>query len=114
MTEEHAPTPDGDSGWEWAVVEVFGHRRHVGRIREVETFGTKMLRIDVPVYPDRAAVAPERWETRLYGGGSIFSISYTDEASVRRANLPYEAPARISYHEAEDDDEAEAADRMEA
>ena len=29
-------------GWEWAVVEIFGHRRHAGRTREEERFGAKM------------------------------------------------------------------------
>ncbi|RWH31605.1 MAG: hypothetical protein E5X22_22805 [Mesorhizobium sp.] len=35
-------------GFEWAIVEIFGHRRHAGRAREEERFGAKMLRIDVP------------------------------------------------------------------
>ena len=93
-------------GWEWAVVEIFGHRKHAGRVREEERFGAKMLRIDVPVFatPEAAdAGEPERWETRWYGGGSIFSMSLTDERSVRRANRPYAAPARISAPNYDDD-----------
>jgi hypothetical protein len=39
-----APEPDG---WEWAVVEVFGHRRHAGRTREEERFGAKLRGCDL-------------------------------------------------------------------
>jgi len=79
-----------DDGWEWAIVEIFGHRKHVGRIREEERFGAKMLRIDVPVKGDPVA---HGWETHWYGGSSIFSLTLTDEASALRINKPYEAPA---------------------
>jgi hypothetical protein len=104
-----APTPDA-YGWEWAIVEVFGHRRHAGRMREEERFGAKMLRIDVPVFetPEAADSGPiERWESRWYGGGSIFSLSLTDERSVRRANRPYAPPARISFRASEAEPECD-------
>ena len=42
-----APAAEND-GWEWAIVEIMGHRKHAGRIREEERFGAKMLRVDVP------------------------------------------------------------------
>jgi hypothetical protein len=80
-------------GWEWAIVEIFGHRRHAGRAREEERFGAKMLRIDVPMKGDPAA---NGWETHWYGGSSIFSYTLTDEASALRINKPYEAPTRYS------------------
>jgi len=93
--------------WEWAIIEIFGHRRHVGRAREEERFGAKMLRIDVPIIRsdmgDRPNMAPldgalseivDRWETHWYGGSSIFSYTLTDEATVIKANTPrpHEAP----------------------
>lgn len=94
-----------DDGWEWAVVEIFGHRRHAGRTREEERFGSKMLRIDVPIFApartlfDAADGKPEApeivWQTHYYGGASIFSYTLTDEASVMRANKPYESPYRM-------------------
>ena len=96
---------DGDAietaedGWEWAVLEIFGHRRHAGRIREVEKFGAKFVRIDIPIEGDPA----KGWETREYGGASIFSVSYTDEASVMQANKPYVSPYRITARPVEDD-----------
>lgn len=96
-----ATEPDG---WEWAIVEIFGHRRHAGRMREEERFGSKMCRIDVPTFtelspaPDAAEVTEPRfeitWTTHFYGGGSIFSITFTDEDSVMRANKPYVSPYR--------------------
>jgi hypothetical protein len=82
-----------NDGWEWAVVEIFGHRRHAGRTREEEKFGAKMLRIDVPVKGDPEA---NGWETHYYGGASIFSFTLTDEASALRMNKPYEPPARYA------------------
>lgn len=45
----------------YAVVEIFGHRRHVGRILEVERFGIKMLRVDEMSDRSASAVAhPKR------------------------------------------------------
>lgn len=62
---------------EWAQVEVFGHRRHFGRIGEVERFGARLLRIDA--LTDDPAV----FETLFYGGASIFSIMPCTEESAR-------------------------------
>lgn len=81
----------GRDGWEWAIVEIFGHRRHAGRTREEERFGAKLLRIDIPVKGDAAA---NGWETVFYGGSSIFSFSLSDQATCNRINKPYEPPAR--------------------
>ncbi|MGX9145879.1 hypothetical protein [Mesorhizobium sp. 128a] len=88
-------------GFEWAVVEIFGHRKHAGRACEVERFGAKMLRIDVPtIGVNQAEGQPpeiggvETWTTHFYGGSSLFSYTLTDEASVMRANKPYLPPYR--------------------
>lgn len=86
-----------NDGFEWAIVEIFGHRRHAGRAREEERFGSKMLRIDVPeIQADGSKV----WASHFYGGGSIFSYTPTDEATVERYTarrlstpaIPYSAP----------------------
>ena len=69
----HEPLPAD----EWAMVEIFGHRRHVGRITEVERFGTKMLRIDEPTGSDGG------FQSHFYGGGSIFSIRLMTESAAR-------------------------------
>ena len=103
------PAVDPDAPFRWAVVEIFGHRRHAGRCRQEEMFGAKMLRIDVPIKGDPAS---HGWETHFYGGSAIFSFSLTTEDVVMRANRPYEAPAinrlnRLTYEEPDGDDDRE-------
>lgn len=93
----------------WALVEIFGHRRHFGRVTEVEKFGTKMLRIDVPA----AAAAPllgeaESFETFFYGGGSIFGMTPMTEEACRKAAerdrpRPYTPIARLPGPDFDDD-----------
>ena len=42
MTEEREKEPSVEQdGFEWAIVEVLGHRKHAGRVREEERFGQK-------------------------------------------------------------------------
>ncbi len=67
---------------EYAVVEIFGHRRHAGRILEVERFGAKLLRIDVPADGDFA----RGYVSHFYGGAAIFSLTLSDLATVCRFN----------------------------
>ena len=91
--DEEPRLPLGDEevdGWEWAFVEVMGHRSHAGRCREVERFGTKLIRVDVPIKGDPAAYG---WKTHFYPGTALFSYTPTDETSVMRENKPYERAA---------------------
>lgn len=86
-------TPAAAAADEYAIVEVFGHRRHAGRIVEVERFGTKLLRIDIP-QPDAALAAGDpflgsEYESHYYGGGSIFSLTPTTLDVVKKMNAPY-------------------------
>ena len=104
MSEETSQTEAQGDGWEWAAVEVMGHRSHAGRIREEEKFGAKMLRIDVPIDGDPA----KGWSTHLYAASALFSLRYTDEATVMKANKPYVSPYRITHlEEAQDEPERE-------
>lgn len=100
MADQNADDLQPDDGWEWAIVEIFGHRRLAGRAREEERFGAKMLRIDVPQKGDPDA---HGWVSHYYGGSSLFSYTPTDEATALRANRPYDAPSR--YALAAPDDE---------
>lgn len=108
-TNETPTSTDGADApvndWEWAVVEVFGHRRHVGRTREEDRFGLKMLRVDVPnlAKNDDGELMIESWSTHFYAGAAIFSFSLTDEASAMRANRPYEAAALIAWRDRDDE-----------
>lgn len=83
---------------EYAIVEVFGHRKHAGRIFEVERFGTKLLRVDIPKDGDFAL----GFNTHFYGGPSIFSMTPCDLATVLRANKPYVPASRLTYSEPDD------------
>lgn len=112
-TIEAAAPISPEDGWDWGMLEIMGHRRHAGRYREEERFGSKMIRIDVPkVIIDRGddAGAPpvlkaETWQTHFYSGGAIFSLTPATEAAVFEANKPYEPPSLddASDFDSEDD-----------
>lgn len=91
-----------DDGWEFAHVEVFGHQSYWGRCREVEKFGAKLLRIDVPAIGVDGKVT--EWMTRFYGGSSVFSYSPCTEAAMLKANKPYVSPYRLQAPKAPEDD----------
>jgi len=86
---------------EFAIVEIFGHRRLAGRVIEVERFGAKLLRIDVPKKGDFV----NGYDTQYYGGASIFSITPCDLASVVRITKPTAPAACLTYDGADQDDE---------
>lgn len=103
QTPEASFTPgpmEPDDGWEWAVVEVMGHRRHAGRTREVERFGAKMIRVDIPTKGDPDA---HGWTTHFYPGSALFSFTPCTREAALKANKPYEPAARLSYRSAETD-----------
>lgn len=76
--------PGEEEEGQYAVVEIMGHRRHVGRVIEAERFGARMLRVDVP----KPAVFDEGFTSHFYGGASIFGITPTDRATAEKANHP--------------------------
>lgn len=96
--ETEAPPPD-----EYAIIEIFGHRRHVGRVLEVDRFGAKMLRIDVP----KDGKFDAGYATHFYGGASIFSMTPCDLATVERANRPYQSAGMITHGPSEFDETAD-------
>lgn len=57
----------------WAVVELMGHNKIAGKIKEVSIAGGAMLRVDVP------AVGEQKEYTRFFGHSSIYSINPTTE-----------------------------------
>lgn len=69
---------------EFALVEIMGHRSHAGRVLEVEKFGAKMLRIDVPTDGDFA----KGFVSHFYSGSAIFGLKMTDLATVIEHNKP--------------------------
>jgi hypothetical protein len=77
-----APKPD-----EYAAVEIFGHRQHVGQVDEIEFAGTKLLRVRVPIDGSFANGVVEY----RYGGGAIFSLRPCTRAQAEEANRPWSA-----------------------
>lgn len=70
-----AALPDGD----YAIVELLGHRTLIGRIAEIERFGTKFLQVE-PIYRG-ALLGPI-----LQGGGSIYAFTpCSKEVASRQA-----------------------------
>jgi len=68
----------------FALLELMGHRRMWGLVTEVEAFGVKMCRIDVP-----GPAAGEVKLTQWYGGSAIYCITPTTEEIAReKANPP--------------------------
>jgi len=98
---EAKTTPAGD----YAILEMFGHSTLVGRICEVERFGSKMLQIE-PIWQD-ALLPPVH-----VGGASIYRLTpcSADVAFKRqpqhtyqlpdtlRATLAAPEPAKVEYY----------------
>lgn len=90
------PAPDQYAA-EYAIVEVFGHQRHIGRISEVERFGTKMLRVDEPtdVLHDANDMFAAGSTSYFLSGASIFRLTPCTIAVIR-VHYARRAPA-IGY-----------------
>lgn len=78
--------PEGD----YAIVEVLGHRTIIGRISEVERFGTKFLAVE-PIWQDAFLPAV------LIGGASIYQLTpcSAKTAFARQAKYHGELPPSI-------------------
>lgn len=64
---------------EWAIVELMGHRRLAGRIREVQLAGAGFLRLDIP------AAGDDPGRTQYIAPGSVYALHPVDEATARAA-----------------------------
>lgn len=74
----------------WALLELIGHRQRVGRVSEVEAYGGKLLRIDIPVLDDMDTV--NDFATEFYGAASVYALRPLSEtvalAMAKRAGDP--------------------------
>jgi hypothetical protein len=87
LAAPETPTlPDGD----YAIVEMMGHRTMVGRMEEVERFGTKMLSLE-PVFRDTLLPAV------LTTGASIYQLTPCSKevAQARQAKSEYSLPTSV-------------------
>lgn len=63
---------DGDIGF--AILELMGHRKLAGYVREVEIAGGKMLRVDVPAEGCAGKDGPFQ-ATQFYGGSALYCLT---------------------------------------
>lgn len=80
---QSCPLPEGD----YAVVEVMGHRRYVGRVAEVLQYGKAMCGVEI-VFRDGLL------DQVLIGGGSIFAVTpcSRESAWASRARHAWQLP----------------------
>ena len=78
-------------GGEYAIVEALGHRTLVGRIAEVERFGTKMLQVE-PLFGD-VMLGPV-----FLSGASIYQLTpcAPEIALARRPKHSYQLPPSVA------------------
>lgn len=76
---------------EYAIVKALGHRTLVGRVLEIERFGTKMLQVE-PLFGD-VMLGPV-----LLGGGSIYQFTPCSAAIAfaRRPKETYQLPPSVA------------------
>lgn len=76
---------------EFAIVEALGHRTLVGRVSEVERFGTRMLQVE-PFFGD-VMLGPV-----LLGGGSIYQFTPCSARTAydRRPQQTYQLPPSVA------------------
>ena len=68
---------------EWAIVELMGYRKRAGLVCEVERFGVKLLRIDIPIEPD--LLTSETFVSEFYVGSAIYAFRPCSEEVARAA-----------------------------
>lgn len=71
-----------DTG-DWAIVELMGHRRYCGRVRETELCGAKMLEIRQPT-----TVECDAWETHQASPQSFYAVQRTSRQKVLTMLFP--------------------------
>lgn len=76
MSNQEQPTTTTFESW--ALVELMGRQRIVGKAKEETHFGAPLLRIDVPATEDADAY------TKFFGGGAIYCITPVSEAVALR------------------------------
>lgn len=85
------PTPPAElPAGEYAIVEIMGHQTVIGRITEVDRFGTKFMQIE-PVYKG------ELLPPILQGGASIYRMTpcSPELAAARSPTEPYYLPTSV-------------------
>ncbi len=71
----------------WAILELMGHRQRIGHVSEIEAFGGKLLRIDIPTEAGDV--------TEFYGCSSVYSLRPVSEAIARDQAKRYGDPRPV-------------------
>ncbi len=86
----------------WAIMELMGHRKLAGKVREVQIAGAGMLRIDVPGAEGERA-------TQFYSPAALYCLTPCTEETARAYAAACEvAPVKqweLPAHRAAADDE---------
>lgn len=61
---------------QWAILELFGHSRIVGKVSEQVLGGCTFVRVDVPESEGHQPY------TKLFGQGAIYAMSFVDEETA--------------------------------
>jgi hypothetical protein len=75
----------------WAVIELMGHRKLAGMVREVTIAGAGFLRLDVPGEGDKGT-------TQFYPPTSVYCLTPTTE-EIARAVARNQQPAPVQRYE---------------
>lgn len=83
-------TPEALPAGDYAIVEVMGHRTLIGRVEEIERFGTKLLQVE-PLFAGKL-LGPV-----LIGGASIyqFTMCSAEIAASRCPRSAWQLPASV-------------------
>lgn len=97
----------GEQAFEgWAILELMGHRVRGGYVKDVEMFGGKLLRIDIPV-----GEKPDEMVTEFYGCSSVYALRPCSEQMVRdhvkRAYGGDPRPVRAVEYRQDDEEKSE-------
>lgn len=80
---------------EWAILELMGHRKLAGLVREATIAGGAFIRIDIP------AVEPGKWTaTQYYSPASVYCMTPCTEALARQTAASYQ-PVPVNRYELE-------------
>jgi hypothetical protein len=78
---------------EWAILELMGHRKIAGLVREATIAGGAFVRIDIP-----AAEAGKWTVTQYYSPSSVYCMTPCTEALARQIAASYQ-PVPVNRYE---------------
>lgn len=70
----------------WAILELMGHRRLAGYVREQEIAGAAFVRLDVPS-SDPEADPDARLATQFYSPSAVYCLTPTSETTARQVAM---------------------------